>query len=183
MKTLLTTLALTLLTIGCTPNARQPDAHDFGQDSSKTVAVNIEQKSAINVDAPSWLWDNRIRYRLLFSAPSQVRFYGQNVWIASPPELFQQKFIASGVGFNYRLLVKLQTFEQQFDTTDKARVVLHFSVEAYSADNTQKVATQEFRLEQPSKTADAKGAISGFADLTQQAVSKIQSWLSGLPKS
>jgi len=105
------------------------------------------------------------------------------VWIASPPELFQQKLIASEYGFGYRLLVKLQTFEQQFDAADKAHVVLHFSVEAYSADNTQKVATQEFRLEQPSKTADAKGAISGFADLTQQAVSKIQGWLSGLPKS
>jgi len=183
MKTLLTAVSLSLLVIGCTPNARQPDAHDFGQDQSRAASNSGEQKSAINVDAPSWLWDNRIRYRLLFSAPSQVRFYGQDVWIASPPELFQQKLIASGVGFNYRLLVKLQTFEQQFDATDKARVVLHFSVEAYSADNTQKVATQEFRLEQPSKTADAKGAISGFADLTQQAVSKIQGWLSGLPKS
>jgi len=183
MKTLLTAVSLSLLAIGCTPNARQPDAHDFGQDQSRAASNSVEQKSAINVDAPSWLWDNRIRYRLLFAAPSQVRFYGQDVWIASPPELFQQKLIASEYGFGYRLLVKLQTFEQQFDAADKAHVVLHFSVEAYSADNTQKVATQEFRLEQPSKTADAKGAISGFADLTQQAVSKIQSWLLGLPKS
>ncbi|MDO9163081.1 MAG: hypothetical protein Q8N35_10180 [Methylococcaceae bacterium] len=183
MKTLLITLAVSLLAIGCTPNARQPAAHDFGQNQSRAALNSVEQKSAINVDAPSWLWDNRIRYRLLFAAPSQVRFYGQDVWIASPPELFQQQMIASRVGFNYRLLVKMLTFEQQFDAIDKARVVLHFSVEAYSADNTQKVATQEFRLEQPSKTPDAKGAISAFADLTQQAVSKTQSWLSGLPKS
>jgi cholesterol transport system auxiliary component len=180
MRNFLIVVTLSLLGIGCTPNARQPAVHDFGQDAGKATTASLEQKPAINVDAPSWLWDNRIRYRLLFAEPSQVRFYGHDVWIASPPELFQQKLIASSNAFNYRLLVRLQTFEQQFDTADKARVLLNFSVEAYSVDNKNKIATQEFRLEQSSKTLNAQGAIDGFTDLTTQAVNKIQIWLAGL---
>lgn len=170
-------LVLSLLATGCATNARQPAVHDFGQDTGKTTT---EQKPVINVDAPSWLWDSRIRYRLLFAAPSQVRFYGQDDWIAAPPELFQQKLISSVNAYTFRLLVRLQAFEQQFDTADKAHVLLHFSVEAYSADNKNKIAEQEFKLEQASKSPNAQGAIDGFTDLTQQAVSKLQIWLAGL---
>jgi len=75
----------------------------------------------------------------------------------------------------------LQAFEQQFDASDRARVLLNFSVEAYSADNKNKIAAQEFKLEQPSKTPNAQGAIDGFADLTQQAISVIGRWLAELP--
>lgn len=183
MRMLLTALALSLLSSGCTSNTRQPATHDFGPEPRKTVTNNVKQKFAINVDAPSWLWDNRIRYRLLFAEPSQIRFYGQDVWIASPPELFQQKLVASSNTFKYRLLVKLETFEQQFDASDRARVILNFSVEAVSADNNNKIATQSFRLQQISTTPDAQGAIDGFANLTLQAVDKIQYWLKELPDS
>jgi len=168
---------LAVTSAGCSVTAQQPALHDFGLP---VATATHSGKTSINVNAPTWLWDNRIRYRLLFSAPSQVRFYGLDRWIASPPELFEQLLTSSGKTQDYALIIRLQDFEQQFDAPDRARVVLRFSVEAYSANDKQKIGTQEFYLQQPTKTPDAAGAISGFTDLTQQAGERIQGWLTGL---
>lgn len=183
MKIYWNAILLAVSLIGCTPNARQPTLHDFGWADIKLTANPDRQKPAVTVDAPSWLWENRIRYRLLYVAPTEVRFYGQDVWIASPPELFQQQLMASDKVQGHRLLIRMQVFEQQFDASDKARVLLHFSAEAYTADNKNKIASHEFKLEQVTNTPDAKGAISSFANLTKQAVSQLEIWLAGLPDS
>jgi cholesterol transport system auxiliary component len=75
--------------------------------------------------------------------------------------------------------IQLQDFEQQFDAPDRARVVMRFSVGAYSVDNI-KISAQEFYLQQPSKTPDAAGAIKGFAGLAQQSADRIRDWLDRL---
>jgi cholesterol transport system auxiliary component len=166
---------LVFLSVGCSVPVKLPALHDFGLP---VVAAPQQGRALITVNAPTWLWDNRIRYRLLFASPSQVRFYGLDRWIASPPELFEQLLSSSGKAQNYVLIVRLQDFEQQFDAPDRARVLLRFSVEAYS--NNTKIGIQEFHLQQPTKTPDAAGAIRGFADLAGQAGEKIESWLAGL---
>jgi cholesterol transport system auxiliary component len=168
---------LVFISAACSVTDKQPAVHDFGLP----VSAKAQGGASITVNAPTWLWDNRIRYRLLFASPSQVRFYGLDRWIASPPELLEQLLTSSGKAQDYVLIIRLQDFEQQFDAPDRARVVLRFSVEAHPVDNNQTIATQEFHLEQVTKTPDAAGAISGFTDLTQQATGKIQDWLKGLP--
>jgi cholesterol transport system auxiliary component len=169
---------LVLFSVGCSVTAKQPALHDFGVPVSTVVN---QGKVSVSVNAPTWLWDNRIRYRLLFSSPSQVRFYGLDRWIASPPEMFEQLLTFNNVKErDYVLVIRLQDFEQQFDTPDRSRVVMRFSVEA-SSDNKQKTNSQEFYLEQASKTPDAVGAIAGFIDLARNASGKIQDWIAGLP--
>jgi cholesterol transport system auxiliary component len=165
---------LVFFSAGCSVTAKQPAVHDFGLPASTAT----QGRASVTVNAPTWLWDNRIRYRLLFASPSQVRFYGLDRWIASPPELLEQLLTLSVQAQGYALIIRLQDFEQQFDAPDRARVVLHFSVEAY-LDN-KKIGKQEFYLQQPTKTSDAAGAISGFTALAQQAGGKIQGWLAGL---
>ena len=164
---------------GCSVSKKHPAVHDFGLPVPVLNGKNIEP--AITVDAPTWLWDNRLRYRLLYAAPTQVGFYALDLWIASPPELFEQLLIASGKTQNHPLIIRLTDFEQQFDAPDKARVVLSFVVEAYVNDDKKKIGTQVFYLEQPTPTPDAAGAVNGFAELTRQAANKIQVWLAGLP--
>jgi cholesterol transport system auxiliary component len=164
----------------CSVSPRHPVLHDFGLPNPVlTIKGGQGNNATVTVDAPTWLWDNRIRYRLLYASPTQVGFYALDLWIAPPPELFQQLLISSGKLQNYPLMIRLQDFEQQFDAPGKARVVLRFIVEAYTEDN-KKIGTQEIFLEQPTPTADAAGAVSGFATLTRQATDKIQVWLAGL---
>ncbi|MDD5266780.1 MAG: hypothetical protein PHO08_06595 [Methylococcales bacterium] len=171
-----------LFCTGCSVSPKQPVLHDFGLPVLNSMNKSGQRSSSsITVDAPTWLWDNRIRYRLLYTSPTQVGFYALDLWIAPPPELFEQLLISSGKNWNYSLIIRLQEFEQQFDSHDRARVVLRFSVEAHAEGNNKKAGTQEFYLERSTATPDAAGAVSGFVKLTQQAADRIQGWLTGLP--
>ena len=175
-------LFFTLLSgTGCSTSSKQPAMHDFGLPvSTWTYKSKRGNNPVINVDAPTWLWEDRIRYRLLYASPTRVGFYTLDLWVAPPPELFEQLLISSGKIRNYSLIIWLRDFEQQFDAPDRARVILRFSVEAYSGDPDKKVNSQEFYLEHPATTPDASGAVSGFANLTRQAADRIQAWLAGL---
>ena len=182
MKLLLFALLVFLTVVfntGCSVSKKHPAIHDFGLPVPVSTIKNNEP--TITVDAPTWLWDNRLRYRLLYAAPTQVGFYALDLWIASPPELFEQLLIASGKTQNHPLIIRLTDFEQQFDAPDKAKVVLRFVVEAYANNDKKKIGPQAFYLEQPTPTPDAEGAVNGFAALTRQAANKIQVWLAGLP--
>jgi cholesterol transport system auxiliary component len=171
-----------LFDAGCSTSSRQPALHDFGFPVSISADKSKgDNNPAITVDAPSWLWDNRIRYRLLYASPARLGFYALDLWVASPPELFEQLLISSGKVRNYSLIIWLQDFEQQFETPERARIVLRFTVEAYSNETNKKAGTQEFYLERPTKTPDAAGAVNGFENLTRQAADRIQVWLSALP--
>lgn len=166
---------------GCSVSARRPALHDFGSPASiSAYKSNRGNIPVINVDAPTWLWDNRIRYRLLYANPTRVGFYTLDLWVAPPPELFEQLLISNGKIQNYSLVIWLQDFEQQFDSPDQAHVILRFNVEAYSGNPDNKVYSQEFYLLQPTATPDAAGAVNGFASLTRKAADKIQAWLTGL---
>jgi cholesterol transport system auxiliary component len=152
--------------------------HDFGYPITISPAENTPlNQPLISVEAPKWFSDNRIRYRLLYATPTQVRFYALDRWIAPPPELFQQLLIASGKHWPVPFDIQLDVFEQQFEVADRAKVVMHFTVTTVPSGDKQKPSKREFHLQQPCPTADAKGAVTGFTTLTKQAVDKVQAWL------
>lgn len=167
-----------LLMNGCSNSAKRTALHDFGLGHG--VSQQPFTKPAITVDAPTWLWDNRIRYRLLYAAPTQVRFYGLDLWVASPPELFEQYLLNNTSAITLPLVIRLLGFEQQFETAKQAKIVLRFSVEAYSVDRQTQLGSQLFSLMLSTQTPDAAGAIAGFTILVQQAAGKIQNWMTGL---
>ena len=174
-------LGLVLICLGSCSQQKPPvSVHDFGVVTTHaTNKASTTPKQLINVGAPTWLWDNRIRYRLLYQIPSQVRFYGLDHWIATPPELFEHFLITNPVSFDYTLLIQLQNFEQQFESPQQARVVLNFSVDAYRPDQKQTVASKNFALTLTS-SPDAQGAIQGFKTLAQQAAEQLHQWCNQL---
>lgn len=175
-------MAVIMASTGCgiTPKQRQAARHDFGVSYARAES-GPSAKPTITITAPKWLWDNRIRYRLLYAAPTQVRFYALDRWIAAPPELFQQQLIAGLKSSDYLLNIRLLDFEQQFEAADRARAVMRFYLEAYSSDDKRLLGAQEFRLEQATQTADAAGAVTALSELAQQAEDRIQAWLARLP--
>jgi cholesterol transport system auxiliary component len=183
MKTQMTgALLLSMLTLtisNCSLLPKQSAAlHDFGypytNEPSETDALS--QQSPITVEAPKWLVDNRMRYRQLYAAPTQVRFYSLDRWIAPPSELFEQLLNNNGKRWPNPVTIELQIFEQQFDSPDKAKVVMHFTATIMNDDKNQH-ATRDFNLQLPCPTPDAKGAVAGFTTLTKEAVAKVEAWL------
>lgn len=181
MKTQLTQLTMVALFViisACSILPKASAVHDFGnlQVNASVDPDNSIQTTQITVDAPKWINDNRLHYRLLYANPTQVRSYALDRWIAPPPELLEQLLNNSGKHWPVSVKINLQVFEQQFITTDKAKVVIHFSAVTIPDDNHQTVR-RNFSLELPCPTADANGAVTGFNSLTRQVVDKIQSWL------
>ncbi len=178
-----------MLSSACNVAPKQAALHDFGvgwgeftNPNKNSTAVGVRPstqtaKSEINVDTPSWLINECIHYRLLYDSPTQLRCYNLDKWIAPPAELFEQQLQASGKFSKHRLMIQLLDFEQQFDTPKQARVVLHFVADTYALDSDRLIATQDFHLTQATTTPDAAGAVTGFAQLTQQATDKLQQWL------
>jgi cholesterol transport system auxiliary component len=185
MKTRMTGLLilglLILVVSSCSilPESQPSAVHDFGYPYSNLSSdyTTLTQQSSVTVEAPKWLADNRIRYRLLYATPTQVRFYTMDRWIAPPPELFEQLLTASGKQRPKPVTIQVQVFEQQFDTPDKAKVIMNFTANTTLADNNKDKATKrDFHLQLPCPTPDAKGAVTGFNILTRQAVDKVQAW-------
>ena len=160
-----------------TPSA----VHDLGYPYSNAPSetTDLPQHSPVTVEAPKWLSDNRIRYRLLYATPTQVRFYSLDRWIAPPSELFEQLLNNTDKLWLAPVNIKLQVFEQQFDAADKAKVVMQFTATTLPDDNKQLANKREFILQLPCPTPDAKGAVTGFNVLTKQAVDKVQAWAKG----
>ncbi len=167
-------LSILLIGAGCSLGTKPVPItlHDLGpaHHPEKTVSVS-------NLDAPLWLWDDRIRYRLLYADPTAIRFYTQDRWEAPPPELLEPYLSFIEKRQDIALQIRLTEFEQQFDTPQKSRVILGFQIVARSLNNNQAIGKRDFKLEQATATANASGAISGFTALTHQAVAEIQDWL------
>lgn len=166
--------SILLIGTGCSLGAKPVPVtlHDLGPASHHEKAV-----STSSLDAPVWLWDDRIRYRLLYADASVIRFYAQDRWETPPPALLEPHLNFVGKRQDINLQIRLTEFEQQFDTPQKSRVILSLQVEARSLKTQQVIGKRDLKLEQTAATANAAGAISGFIVLTHMAAAKIQDWL------
>jgi cholesterol transport system auxiliary component len=165
---------LFLLLASCSITPKQPLTHDFGVAISKDAYTAIPQ--SVSVDAPKWLWDKGIRYRLTYKSPTQIDVYALDRWLAAPPELFEQLLTKNASEQDYSLVIQLQDFEQQFSALTQAKVLLRFKAELYGKEK-NKLKSKEFYLEKTTNSPDAAGAVKGFANLTREAVKQLDNWL------
>ena len=177
MRMLPVVLLILLQLSGCTILPKAAAVHDLG--IPPTHPVRHEKSSdqpAIAVEAPKWLYDSRIRYRLLYASPTQVGFYTMDRWLAPPPELFEQLLTASKIEHADTVTVRLLEFEQQFTGPSQAEVVMRFEVKAARI-SPGKDKSHEFRLQQPCPAPNAKGAVTAFSTVAREAARTINEWL------
>ena len=161
-----------------------PALHDFGlggKASSDQAGEVPGTWSTVTVDAPEWLQSENIRYRLLYSDPTRVRYYSQDRWIAPPPALLAQRLGLDSVGQGFGLKIRLLEFEQVFDGPQQARLMLAFRALAYRPGEEAASGEHLFRFTQPTPSADAQGAVTATHGLVEQATQSLQTWLAGLP--
>jgi cholesterol transport system auxiliary component len=159
------------------PKTQPPPAlHDFGL-TLPTSADGMATQPKVRVSAPEWLADNRIHYRLLYAAPTQVRFYANDRWIAPPNALLEQLFSLESSRWHYPISLKLQVFEQQFEAPGQAKAILRFTAITTPTRKGDMPRKKDFLLQKACPTADAKGAVTAFADLAKQAVADVSAWL------
>jgi cholesterol transport system auxiliary component len=175
--------AIIAFVTGCNPFPRipPPAVHDFGP--ARAVETSPPSVFSMEVEAPEWLRDRRIRYRLLYANPTQVRFYADDRWLAPPPDLLAQRLGETLETRGYFLNVRLTAFEQIFPTRDRSEVILRFRVIAQRERTGPSVAEQDFAFTRATPSPDATGAVQAFAAVADEAVHAMRDWLSGLPDS
>ncbi len=173
-------IAFTLLfAAGCAllPETPVYAVHDFGPPPLTTDTGDRMPPAQISVEAPEWLADTRIRYRLLYAAPTQVRFYSLDHWLAAPNELLEQQLSAVPALAPHAVEIDLESFEQQFKAPGKAEAVLQFRAVSAAGNGRTRPAEREFLLKEPCQTADARGAVSAFSVLAKRAAGELSGWL------
>ena len=169
------TLIATVSACSIGANRGLPVRHDLGP-----IATSAAQDAAVTLNAPVWLWDERIRYRLLYEDATVIRHYNLDRWEAPLPALLERRLTINGKRPS-TVRINLTQFEQQFETSNKARVVMSLLVSALAARDYRLIANRSFNLSQNTVSPDAAGAIAGFVKLTEQAKADIQAWLETLP--
>ncbi|WP_305907854.1 hypothetical protein Q9L42_013630 [Methylomarinum sp. Ch1-1] len=167
-------LALTVAACSGGAGRRLPLQHDLGP-----IDIASEQRVQVRVDAPAWLWDERIRYRLLYRDPSAIRYYNLDRWEAPLPVLIEPYLAIPGQR-SITLKIRLDRFEQQFVTPDHARLFIDMKIEALNGRDNRLLGRRSIVLSQDPVSPDAAGAIAGLAALTERARSEIHRWLKAL---
>ncbi|WP_256996350.1 ABC-type transport auxiliary lipoprotein family protein [Methylococcus capsulatus] len=168
MRRLSWTLMLSLATSACSllpERPPQPAQHDFGAAGAAAPAP----WSSVDVDAPEWLRNDRLQYRLLYAKPTELRSYTLDRWIAPPSELLEQRLKAGRSANGYRLHIELQAFEQVFERPGSSHVMIRLRAET-PAD------TETFQFDQPTASPDAAGAVQAFAQAVDRAVAQLRAW-------
>lgn len=170
-------ISFLIMTSACSmrPNLSVPTHHDLG--IAKEANIN---NSTVNVDAPSWLWDERIRYRLLYSNPTAIDYYNLDRWEAPVPTLLEHRLNIAAQGKLINIKIQLMQFEQQFESANNARVVMVLRVSAFSSNGSRLLSKRILKFSKNTESPDAAGAIKGFVDLTEQANKEISSWVATL---
>jgi cholesterol transport system auxiliary component len=176
-------LALTLAVSACSifPPPVPPAAlHDLGPMGTPGTPTGSTWSTVV-VDAPQWLQEEHIRYRLTYADPTRVGFYTRDRWLAPASSLLAQRLSVAGAGGGYELHIQLLEFEQVFDSPRNARAVLGFRIEAQRPEDGRVAGAKTFRLSLATPSADADGAVSAFSALAEQAIIAISTWLAQLP--
>lgn len=168
------TLLVTVTACGVGSNPGLPVSHDLGPIAKTTV-----DSVSVTLDAPVWLWDERIRYRLLYEDATVIRYYHLDRWEAPLPALLERRLTING-GQPLTVQIHLTQFEQQFVTLNQARVVMSLTVSVFAVKDYRLIAKRSFNLSQNTVSPNAAGAIAGFITLTEQAKTGIQAWLEAL---
>lgn len=153
-----------------------PARHDFGP-AVEVGSKSLVHLSTIEIDAPEWLDDDRIRYRLLYADPTRVRYYSRDRWVSPPPALLAERLGTALNGQGYHVRIRLLDFEQVFDSPARANAVLRFRATAYIHGNNQPAADQVFHLSRSTPSADAAGAVTTLAELVDSAIVQLRAWV------
>lgn len=193
MRVIAVVLVLVALS-GCSLLAPKDPAKagfDLGPFGAGTYYV--KQSSEVDVvvyevDAPAWIDNSSMYYRLTYHSAAQPIPYAQSEWVMSPAALLTQRLrtrlsgsfvrelgVASANDApRYTLRSELFTFEQVFDQPDHSRGVLRLQATLEGEDVR---AQRTFAIEKPAPTADAAGGVSALSECADELASSIGDWV------
>jgi cholesterol transport system auxiliary component len=189
LKTLSSFLALALVA-GCASKVDAPTQYDLGllPPAAATAAPALPAVSVADVNAPAWLDNNMMYFRLAYANQLQPRPYAASRWTMPPAQLFQQRLKSrlaqaggtvlamSDAALNIPLLrIDMDDFTQTFDTPAHSLATLQVRASLFNGRTL--LAQKSFSRQAATPSADAAGAASAFVAANDGVIDDLMSWL------
>jgi cholesterol transport system auxiliary component len=186
----LCTVAMAMALAACAIRPAPPSLYDLGplpHAAAKTPAPALPALSVADVQAPAWLDEQHMFYRLDYVNALQPHAYAGSRWTMTPAALVTQRLRsriaqAGGVvatpadGASLPVLrVELDDFSQVFPDAQHslARVALRASL----VRGRMLLAQRSVAREMPAPSADADGGAAAMSAATDAAIDEIIAWL------
>lgn len=188
-KILPSLLAIALIA-GCASKADAPTQYDLGllPTAAASAAPALSAVSLADVNAPAWLDNNMMFFRLAYANDQQPRPYASSRWTMPPAQLFQQRLKArlaqngsavlamSDAALNVPLLrIDMDDFTQTFDTPSHSVATLQ--VRASLFNGRVLLAQKSFSGQADTPSADAAGAARAFVGANDAVIADMMRWL------
>ncbi|SDX81210.1 cholesterol transport system auxiliary component [Collimonas sp. OK242] len=193
LKTLSTLVAIALVA-GCASKVDAPTQYDLGLLPAAAASAGISAASALpaislaDVNAPAWLDNNMMYFRLAYANQQQPRPYANSRWTMPPAQLFQQRLktrvaqaggtvlAMSDAALNIPLLrIDLDDFTQTFDTPSHSLATLQIRASLFNG--RVLLAQKSFSRQVATPSADAAGAASAFVAANDSVIDDLMNWL------
>ncbi|SFB29943.1 cholesterol transport system auxiliary component [Collimonas sp. OK607] len=192
LKTLSTLVAIALVA-GCASKVDAPTQFDLGllpatATSTSTAATALPAISLADVNAPAWLDNNMMYFRLAYANQQQPRPYANSRWTMPPAQLFQQRLktrvaqaggtvlAMSDAALNIPVLrIDLDDYTQTFDTPSHSLATLQIRASLFNG--RVLLAQKSFSRQMATPSADAAGAASAFVAANDGVIDDLMSWL------
>jgi cholesterol transport system auxiliary component len=194
-------VAIVLLAACASPRAKAPAAvYDFGAQrlaaasGSSGISGDKRLRASIwipDAQAPVWLDNTAILYRLAYHDLARVYAYGSSRWAATPATLLTQRIrsrigavndagvtsAAEGARTNYMLRLELEEFTQIFDTTDSSRAVVRLRASLIDRRTRLLLSQRNFSIEQSSPAPNASGGVRALTEASDNLIGSLIGWL------
>jgi len=191
LKTLSSFLALALVA-GCASKVDAPTQYDLGLlPAAAAAAPALPAVSVADVNAPAWLDNNMMYFRLAYANQLQPRPYAASRWTMPPAQLFQQRLKSrlaqaggtvlamSDAALNIPLLrIDMDDFTQTFDTPSHSLATLQVRASLFNGRTL--LAQKSFSRQAATPSADAAGAASAFVAANDGVIDDLMSWLAAV---
>jgi cholesterol transport system auxiliary component len=190
----LSTLVAIALVAGCASKVDAPTQYDLGLLPAAAASAGISAASALpaislaDVNAPAWLDNNMMYFRLAYANQQQPRPYANSRWTMPPAQLFQQRLktrvaqaggtvlAMSDAALNIPLLrIDLDDFTQTFDTPSHSLATLQIRASLFNG--RVLLAQKSFSRQVATPSADAAGAASAFVAANDSVIDDLMNWL------
>lgn len=192
-------LAVLLGLNGCALNKAEPVAvFDLGPPlalaTPSTAATPpspaLPALQVVDIAAPSWLATTGIAYRLAYADPLRREVYRDSRWTAPPAALLTERLRQrlamesqlqgqAGAGQGIPLRLALEEFGQSFAGPSQSQVRLRVRARLGDAANAPQ---QVFEVQRPAVSADARGAVQGLSQASEQWLDQLIEWLRQQPR-
>ena len=189
LKTLSSFLAIALVA-GCASKIDAPTQYDLGllPPAAATAAPSLPAVSLADVNAPAWLDNNMMYFRLAYANQLQPRPYAGSRWTMPPAQLFQQRLKSrlaqaggtvlalSDAALNIPVLrIDMDDFTQTFDTPSHSLATLQVRASLFNGRTL--LAQKSFSRQAATPSADAAGAASAFVAANDGVIDDLMGWL------